>query len=161
MKVLSLFLCLMTLTTFSAQAEERVDHEITVSISLNGLRCLAFVGERRPLEERFQTILGGEESWRKLTILFAPEGSIELDHSVALMSGCPIEILDELAERATMGFSFLHNIPTTVERVIFKPFVNGFGKCIQRIEENLEIRLDEQVVLKSQQATLKDSEECF
>lgn len=159
-KMIISFIALGLAANAYAQSERR--EEFQASLSLFSLRCALHVGQLtdQPLEQRLSVILGGDLASTPLVILAGDEIKMEFEHKSARANSCPLEFLDQLVQRSTQNFGFIFDVPMVVTTTLSKPFINGFGQCIQRVSETLEINLSDELKLKSVQGELRASSDC-
>lgn len=163
MKTLLMALALLTTQSFANSNDPIVSVESGSSmLSLNGLRCSLVVGveSESSLEDRLWTILGSSEHDARGLGFIRPQGvDIKLTHTFAQTKGCPIKELDLVRLESNMRFGFI-DAPLTLTKRDSGPFINGFGKCVRRVHEKLEIQLSSNIIITSNEGQLVETSGC-
>ena len=131
-------------------------------LSIHSLRCTVFAGqnENESLRNRLFTVLGDSNASTQPISLIRPTGvDIELTHNFAQAQGCPIEELDLKVKESHMRFSFI-DAKVTLTKKTSGPFINGFGKCVERYNEELELEITPNVTVKSFEGEIREVTGC-
>lgn len=131
-------------------------------LSIHRLRCTVIAGhnESQDLRDRLFTILGDSDSNSRTISLIRPTGvDIELNHHFAQAQGCPIEELDLKVKESHTRFGFI-DAKVTLTKKSSGPFINGFGKCVERYNEELELEIGPNVTVKSFEGQIREVTGC-
>ncbi len=161
MKKLISMIALSILTISAAKASIHTTIKGKTTLGVSGLRCEVLAGNPElPLEDRLNTLLGGADDFNRLTFFGLPAGTILLEHKRAFASGCDLAALDAVNERSRNGYTFIHDVETTVHREVSDARINGFGNCVETVFEDVTFEIAPGVKLVSREGKLQASTRC-
>jgi hypothetical protein len=159
-----LFMIILSANVFGQSNDPVISVEKgQTKLSIHRLRCTVLAGhnENQSLRDRLFTVLGDSDSDSPHGItLIRPNGvTIELSHHLAQAGGCPIEELDLRKKESSMRFGFI-DAKVTLTKKSSGPFINGFGKCVERYNEELELEITPNVTVKSFEGEIREVTGC-
>lgn len=161
MKKLISIIALSILTISAAEASTHTTLKGETTLGVSGLRCEVLAGNPElALEDRLNTLLGRSDDFNRLTFFGLPEGSVLLEHKVAFAKGCDLAALDDVNLRSRNGYTFIHGVKTTVHREVTDAAINGFGKCVETVFEDVTFEIAPNIKLVSREGKLRASTRC-
>jgi len=144
--IIATVLSLLAIASTSARSFEFDTTKIKISglINLYNLECVIPTGGNKPLEDRIYTklsniyVVGNHQS----------EIQIELEHKIAFMKGCDLDILDQLKEDSNMRYGHAPAEVILTKEISKKPRLYQ-GKCVKTLVESLSIDFGRGTILKT------------
>lgn len=155
MKKLILIASLISVAASAAEKKEVINDKAGVGI--NGIHCV--IEPDGTLTGTVFTMIGGREGFGSLIVgskILKPE----LMHEVSAAPGCNLQKLNDVTQKAAMGFGFIYDTPIELTKTTGPSERFRDGECLARYEEVLKVDLGDGLVLTSTESEMRKAIDC-